>query len=68
MHWFNECQIVKAELCTLALGCKNGAAFVRNRTGAWRCDPDVVQLEAASRAGAPSAMAQRGAARRVPET
>ena len=34
LHAFNECAIVKSELCALAVGCRNGAEVVRAEVGA----------------------------------
>jgi len=45
MHTFNECSIVKAELCMLAAGCRNGNS-VWNTTGEWMCELDDTQIPA----------------------
>ena len=43
LPFFDECYIVKAELCMLKAACKNGAE-AGNVTGFWRCVPDVELL------------------------
>ena len=56
-QFFDECYIVKNEMCMLYRACKNGRE-VWNTTGSWRCEPDYEQLRLASRG-------VRGSGRRV---